>query len=90
MAQPKAIGRGFPLGVDRCLKFMRQAQTKEQVMQRNVKRKGRVEVKFNIFFYSDFTLMFAEADKNNDGFIDFDEFVMMMLPSTGAAANQLL
>lgn len=38
----------------------------------------------------DFTLMFAEADKNNDGFIDFDEFVMMMLPSTGAAANQLL
>jgi len=38
----------------------------------------------------DFTSMFAEADKNNDGYIDFDEFVLMMLPSTGAAANQLL
>ena len=42
----------------------------------------------NIF--SDFTSMFAEADKNNDGYIDFDEFVLMMLPSTGAAANQLI
>merc|ERR1711997_546738 len=38
----------------------------------------------------DFTSMFAEADKNNDGYIDFDEFVLMMLPSTGAAANQLI
>ena len=26
--------------------------------------------------------MFAEADQNNDGLIDFDEFVMMMMPST--------
>ena len=34
--------------------------------------------------------MFAEADKNNDGYIDFDEFVLMMLPSTGAAANKIL
>ena len=40
--------------------------------------------------FSDFTSMFAEADKNNDGYIDFDEFVLMMLPSTGAAANQLI
>ena len=39
---------------------------------------------------SDFTSMFAEADKNNDGYIDFDEFVLMMLPSTGAAANKIL
>ena len=31
---------------------------------------------------SDFVVMFAEADQNNDGYIDFDEFVMMMLPST--------
>lgn len=38
----------------------------------------------------DFTTMFAEADKNDDGYIDFDEFVLMMLPSTGAAANQLI
>ena len=43
---------------------------------------------FSIF--SDFTSMFAEADKNNDGYIDFDEFVLMMLPSTGAAANKIL
>ena len=40
--------------------------------------------------FSDFTSMFAEADKNNDGYIDFDEFVLMMLPSTGAAANKIL
>jgi len=33
----------------------------------------------------EFCSMFAEADKNNDGLIDFDEFVMMMLPSTTAA-----
>ena len=31
--------------------------------------------------------MFSEADKNNDGLIDFDEFVMMMLPSTAAAGG---
>jgi len=30
----------------------------------------------------EFQTMFAEADQNNDGLIDFDEFVMMMLPST--------
>merc|ERR1711970_222822 len=35
----------------------------------------------------EFQAMFAEADKNNDGLIDFDEFVMMMLPSTSAAAG---
>lgn len=29
----------------------------------------------------EFASMFAEADKNNDGLIDFDEFVEMMLPS---------
>jgi len=38
----------------------------------------------------DFVMMFEEADKNNDGLIDFDEFVLMMLPSTGAAANKLM
>jgi Ca2+-binding EF-hand superfamily protein len=26
--------------------------------------------------------MFSEADKNDDGKIDFDEFVAMMLPAT--------
>lgn len=30
----------------------------------------------------EFAAMFAEADKNQDGLIDFDEFVDMMLPST--------
>eukprot|EP00090_Calanus_glacialis_P020295 TRINITY_DN31215_c0_g1_i1.p1 TRINITY_DN31215_c0_g1~~TRINITY_DN31215_c0_g1_i1.p1 ORF type:complete len:235 (+),score=87.82 TRINITY_DN31215_c0_g1_i1:208-912(+) len=30
----------------------------------------------------EFQTMFAEADQNNDGLIDFDEFVMMMMPST--------
>jgi len=44
------------------------------------------------FTDEEFILMFAEADKNNDGLIDFDEFVCMMLPSTpystgGATAN---
>jgi len=34
------------------------------------------------FTEDEFILMFAEADQNNDGLIDFDEFVMMMLPST--------
>jgi len=38
----------------------------------------------------DFLVMFAEADKNDDGYIDFDEFVLMMLPSTSAAASQLV
>jgi len=33
----------------------------------------------------EFTTMFAEADQNNDGLIDFDEFVAMMLPSTAQA-----
>jgi len=35
----------------------------------------------------EFQTMFSEADKNNDGLIDFDEFVMMMLPSTAAAGG---
>jgi len=30
----------------------------------------------------EFDLMFVEADQNNDGKIDFDEFVAMMLPAT--------
>jgi len=33
----------------------------------------------------EFATMFAEADQNNDGLIDFDEFVAMMLPSTAGA-----
>jgi len=35
----------------------------------------------------EFALMFAEADKNNDGLIDFDEFVAMMIPSTASASG---
>lgn len=42
------------------------------------------------FTDEEFVLMFAQADKNNDGLIDFDEFVAMMLPSTANAANQLM
>ena len=33
------------------------------------------------FFFREFALMFAEADTNKNGRIDFDEFVNMMLPS---------
>ena len=33
------------------------------------------------FFGREFAMMFAEADKNKNGRIDFDEFVDMMLPS---------
>ena len=29
----------------------------------------------------EFEVMFSEADKNDDGKIDFDEFVAMMLPT---------
>eukprot|EP00092_Neocalanus_flemingeri_P073815 GFUD01091174.1.p1 GENE.GFUD01091174.1~~GFUD01091174.1.p1 ORF type:complete len:249 (+),score=92.61 GFUD01091174.1:136-882(+) len=38
----------------------------------------------------EFQIMFAEADQNNDGLIDFDEFVMMMMPSTAAAAGGIM
>jgi len=38
----------------------------------------------------EFQTMFSEADKNKDGLIDFDEFVMMMLPSTSAAAGGIM
>jgi len=38
----------------------------------------------------EFQTMFSEADKNQDGLIDFDEFVMMMLPSTSAAAGGIM
>jgi len=34
--------------------------------------------------------MFVEADQNNDGLIDFDEFVMMMLPSTSATVGGIV
>ena len=37
---------------------------------------------YDIFYYREFDLMFVEADQNNDGKIDFDEFVAMMLPAT--------
>ena len=33
-------------------------------------------------YFREFDLMFLEADRNNDGKIDFDEFVAMMLPAT--------
>ena len=32
--------------------------------------------------------MFREADRNNDGKIDFDEFVAMMLPATLLSPEQ--
>jgi len=35
----------------------------------------------------EFSVMFAEADKNKNGRIDFDEFVDMMLPSSASAAT---
>lgn len=35
----------------------------------------------------EFEVMFSEADKNDDGKIDFDEFVAMMLPTATAASN---
>jgi len=38
----------------------------------------------------EFQLMFSEADRNQDGLIDFDEFVMMMLPSTSASAGGII
>jgi len=36
----------------------------------------------------EFDLMFLEADQNNDGKIDFDEFVAMMLPATLLSPEQ--
>jgi Ca2+-binding EF-hand superfamily protein len=36
----------------------------------------------------EFDLMFQEADSNQDGKIDFDEFVAMMLPSTLKSPEQ--
>jgi len=41
------------------------------------------------FTDEEFILMFAQADKNHDGRIDFDEFVAMMLPCADSARNQL-
>ena len=38
--------------------------------------------------FSEFDLMFHEADKNSDGKIDFDEFVAMMLPATMLSPEQ--
>ena len=35
-----------------------------------------------MIYFREFDLMFVEADQNNDGKIDFDEFVAMMLPAT--------
>ena len=44
---------------------------------------------FTYFFCCrEFDLMFLEADQNNDGKIDFDEFVAMMLPSTLLSPEQ--
>lgn len=37
----------------------------------------------------EFSTMFAEADKNQNGRIDFDEFVEMMLPSANAIGTDL-
>ena len=36
--------------------------------------------------FREFAVMFAEADKNKNGRIDFDEFVDMMLPSANETA----
>ena len=38
--------------------------------------------------FREFDLMFLEADQNNDGKIDFDEFVAMMLPATLLSPEQ--
>ena len=41
-----------------------------------------------MIIFSEFDLMFHEADSNQDGKIDFDEFVAMMLPSTLKSPEQ--
>ena len=46
----------------------------------NQKQVVILELKF--YYFREFACMFEEADKNQDGRIDFEEFQAMMLPGS--------
>ena len=43
---------------------------------------GRLRFEFRFAILREFACMFEEADKNQDGRIDFEEFQAMMLPDS--------